>query len=99
MLTKAAQDLEVGDVVVLQAGLRGCRTKTVARVTRWPMGDVCLDYEDGSCTFVIYDQMIPIKCMPCGEIDCPGEEPLHYPHDGCPHCSQDCHQHRNGYEQ
>lgn len=26
------------------------------------------------------------ECLPCGERDCPGGEPLHYHHDGCPHC-------------
>lgn len=26
------------------------------------------------------------ECMLCGVRDCPGNEPLHYHHDGCPYC-------------
>jgi len=26
------------------------------------------------------------ECMVCGVRDCPGNEPLHYHHDGCPYC-------------
>jgi hypothetical protein len=26
------------------------------------------------------------ECGACGERDCPGQEPLHYHHDGCPFC-------------
>ena len=26
------------------------------------------------------------ECMICGVRDCPGREPLHYHHDGCPYC-------------
>jgi hypothetical protein len=26
------------------------------------------------------------ECMICGVRDCPGNEPLHYHHDGCPYC-------------
>jgi len=26
------------------------------------------------------------ECLACGERDCPGGEPLHYHHDGCPWC-------------
>ena len=28
------------------------------------------------------------ECMLCGVRDCPGNEPLHYHHDGCPFCHQ-----------
>lgn len=32
-------------------------------------------------------QTCPIEeCMLCGVRDCPGYEPLHYHHDGCPYC-------------
>ena len=26
------------------------------------------------------------ECVICGVRDCPGREPLHYHHDGCPYC-------------
>lgn len=26
------------------------------------------------------------ECMVCAVRDCPGNEPLHYHHDGCPYC-------------
>lgn len=26
------------------------------------------------------------ECMVCSVRDCPGQEPLHYHHDGCPYC-------------
>jgi hypothetical protein len=26
------------------------------------------------------------ECMTCGQIMCPGGEPLHFHHDGCPFC-------------
>lgn len=26
------------------------------------------------------------ECMVCSVRDCPGNEPLHYHHDGCPYC-------------
>jgi len=26
------------------------------------------------------------ECLGCGIRDCPGKEPLHYHHDGCPWC-------------
>lgn len=26
------------------------------------------------------------ECMLCSVRDCPGNEPLHYHHDGCPYC-------------
>ena len=26
------------------------------------------------------------ECSLCSVLDCPGNEPLHYHHDGCPHC-------------
>jgi hypothetical protein len=29
------------------------------------------------------------ECMLCGVRDCPGNEPLHYHHDGCPYCYVD----------
>jgi hypothetical protein len=28
------------------------------------------------------------ECMICAVRDCPGNEPLHYHHDGCPFCHQ-----------
>lgn len=28
------------------------------------------------------------ECMLCSVRDCPGDEPLHYHHDGCPYCFQ-----------
>jgi len=28
------------------------------------------------------------ECMLCSVRDCPGNEPLHYHHDGCPYCWQ-----------
>jgi hypothetical protein len=28
------------------------------------------------------------ECLGCGVRDCPGNEPLHYHHDGCPYCAQ-----------
>lgn len=28
------------------------------------------------------------ECMLCAVRDCPGNEPLHYHHDGCPYCWQ-----------
>ena len=28
------------------------------------------------------------ECMLCSVRDCPGDEPLHYHHDGCPYCYQ-----------
>lgn len=27
------------------------------------------------------------ECLGCGVQDCPGKEPLHYHHDGCPWCA------------
>jgi hypothetical protein len=28
-----------------------------------------------------------MECGVCAEIVCPGHEPLHFHHDGCPHCA------------
>lgn len=36
------------------------------------------------CTFT--DNCPNDECMICGIAECPGEEPLHYHHDGCPYC-------------
>ena len=35
------------------------------------------------------------ECTACGERDCPGDEPLHYHHDGCPHCDAPGSRHDN----
>jgi hypothetical protein len=29
------------------------------------------------------------ECMLCAVRDCPGNEPLHYHHDGCPYCESE----------
>lgn len=46
----------------------------------------------GRKTYSFYDcsgdaNTCPIEeCMLCSVRDCPGDEPLHYHHDGCPYC-------------
>lgn len=37
-----------------------------------------------------------MECCICAMRDCPGEEPLHYHHDGCPYCYQQEQENRGG---
>ena len=37
----------------------------------------------------ISEECLDSECMLCGMRDCPGGEPLHYHHDGCPSCCDD----------
>jgi hypothetical protein len=42
-------------------------------------------YDSNSCTG--HADTCPVEeCMLCSVRDCPGQEPLHYHHDGCPYC-------------